>query len=103
LIWKKCLDSSSIFSGPISDDLENLFVTTLGSSLFCLDSSNGEQKWSVKVEKPIFTAPIISKINCLIFFGSCAGKFYSINFYGQLVRNRYSLSLYSYITKKRKA
>jgi outer membrane protein assembly factor BamB len=85
MIWKKCLDASSIFSGPISDNLENLFVTTLGGSLFCLDCTEGDLKWSFKFDKAIFTAPIISNTNSLIFVGSCSGTFFCLDFYGSKV------------------
>jgi len=80
LVWKINLDDSSLFSGPIILNENQLLVTTLGGSLFalnCLD--NGNIEWKLEFNRPIFTSPIVNKMNANIFFGTCEGKFHCLN------------------------
>lgn len=84
IVWKLNLDQTSIFSCPVCDNIENLFVTTLGGNLFCLNKDTGFIKWKFELDKPTFTSPII--FNSQIFLGTCGGIFYAISFDQKLVK-----------------
>ena len=85
MIWRKNLDSSSIFSGPTCDATKSVYVSTFAGNLFSLDKNNGEVIWNFVLDKASFTSPIIDAQNSLIFLGTCGGTFYCINLDGNLV------------------
>ena len=90
LVWKINLDESSIFSGPIILNENQILVTTLGGCLFALNGLEGSIDWKLEFNKPIFTSPIINKTNSNIFLGTCEGKFYCLN-NRKIVNNVYRL------------
>ena len=79
LVWKINLDESSIFSGPIILNENQILATTLGGCLFVLNCLEGSIDWKLEFNKPIFTSPIINTTNSNIFLGTCEGKFYCLN------------------------
>ncbi len=81
--------------GPICDNMRNLFVTTLGAKIFNLDSHSGLINWSLDLDKPIFTSPILNESHTAVFFGTCGCLFYKIDFEGKIV-GKFFLNIYNF-------
>ena len=84
ILWKVVLDFSSIFSAPSCTE-STVFVTTLGGNLFSIDESDGSVNWKFRLDKPVFTSPVINEREKTIFTGTCSGCLYCIQFNNELV------------------
>ena len=59
-IWRVFCGGGSCFSSPsLSEDLQKIFVGTLGGNFLAISTAAGEVLWTFKVTKPIFSSPVV--------------------------------------------
>ncbi|XP_043076339.1 beta-alanine-activating enzyme isoform X2 [Puntigrus tetrazona] len=80
-IWQHFCGGGAVFSSPcIQSSPRQLYCSTLGGNLHCLDPDSGKHLWTHSSSVPFFSSPFCSDSS--VFIGSVNGQIIGINHSG---------------------